>query len=219
MKMTAEDILKAIEEMDNPEKGNLLRRLKDKYFDNSKWEQQKWDSLYRCIQDSATLIEKFPDLPEGAVNYSITEIAEIFGVSEQKINDWIKNGRFIRLEKDETSQPVRISANSIWIARNGNMHYVSEFVKEWKKEKSTTESSGNEYKALFEFVKFFENKYGGDFKTTLGTKAIRDMTAEEESDTSMWQYCLKTIEGYINKIALERKEDVANIPLRIEIDN
>lgn len=240
MKLTADDILKAIEEMDNAERIKLLGSLFDEYFDNrppkeqierekeeflfgndnvDSWEQQKWEALYRCIEDAATLIENFPDLPEGAVSYSITETAEIFGVNEQKINDWIKNGRFIRLVEDKPGEPVEISANSIWIAKNGNMHYVSEFVEEWAKEKSTTESSGNKYKALFEFVKYFESRYGGDFKSTLGAKAIRDMTAEEESDTSMWQYCLKTIERYINQIALERKEDVANIPLRSEIDN
>ncbi|UTG84543.1 helix-turn-helix domain-containing protein [Bacillus paranthracis] len=219
MKMTTDDILIAIEEMDNLEKGKLLRRLNDKFFDNNKWETQKWAALEKCIQESATLIEKFPMFPEGATRYSTTEIAEIFGVSEHKINDWIEDGRFLRLTEGKPNQPVAISADSIWIAKNGNMHYVSEFVKEWEEEKSAAESIKNKYTALFEFVKYFENKYGGDFKSTLGAKAIRDMTAEEESDTSMWQYCLKTIEGYINQIALERKEDVANIPLRSEIDN
>ncbi|MEH7463815.1 helix-turn-helix domain-containing protein [Bacillus thuringiensis] len=196
--MTADDILKAIREMDNSERLKLLDDLYDEYFDKNKWEERKWASLWKCISDSAKLIEKFPNGPKGKAQYSTAEAAEIFGVSEQTINAWVRDGRFIGLDKPEPNQPVKIKANAIWIARNGNLHYVSDFIKEaWeieRKKLTNTSDTSEEVNPLLKYIKDFENKYGGDFKSTLGKKEIQHMTAQEEYDASMWAYLLKEID-------------------------
>lgn len=132
------------------------------------------------------------------MKYTVTEIAAIFGVSVQTIYDWVKAGRFVGLEKSGSNQHLEIAANTPWKARNGRVYLVSEFVKEWEEEKAKKRgvpvTAENEHEFLAERVSNFENRYGGHFDVTLGRKDLEDMTAQEESDASMWKYFLARLE-------------------------
>ena len=132
------------------------------------------------------------------MKYSVIELADIFGVSVQKIHDWLKSGRFVGLENLATNQHLGIPESTLWKARNGRVYLLSEFVKEWADEKAKKHSgpvtAENEHEFLAERVSNFENKYGGNFDVTLGRKDLEDMTAQEESDASMWKYFLVRLE-------------------------
>ncbi|MGG0724219.1 helix-turn-helix transcriptional regulator [Bacillus mycoides] len=132
------------------------------------------------------------------VKYAVTELADIFGVSVQTIYDWVKVGRFVGLEKSEPNQHLEIPESTLWKARNGRLHPISEFVKEWEgereKKRGVPLADENEYEFLVGQVVNFENKYGGKFDATLGRKEVQSMTAQEESDASMWQYLLARLE-------------------------
>ncbi|MFV1457224.1 helix-turn-helix domain-containing protein [Bacillus mycoides] len=158
------------------------------------------EAVDACLEEILSYLSEYASTVEveEEVMYSTTELSEIFGVSVQTIHNWVKSGKFIGVEKPEPNQHIEISSNTPWKARNGRVHLVSEFAKEWEEEKAKNKGEAvtteNEYEFLIGQVVQFEEKYGGEYKNTLGCKPVREMTAAEESDSSMWAYFLRRLE-------------------------
>lgn len=184
----------------------VLAVMVDRAIPHNKFQFSKMDErmlrnaevVDSCLQDLLAFLSEYAGETEEDVKYSTTEVAEIFGVSVQTVHNWVKAGRFVGIEKSLPNQHIEISANTPWKARNGRMYLVSELVKEWEEEKEkkrgVSVTDTNEYEFLVDCVVKFENTYGGEFAETLGKKEVQDMTAQEESDASMWQYFLERVE-------------------------
>ncbi|PER55716.1 hypothetical protein CN495_08155 [Bacillus thuringiensis] len=177
----------------------------DKSIPNNKYQFSQMDErllknpevLDSCLQDLLAFLSEYVIEEEETVTYTTTELAEIFDVSVQTIHNWIEAGRFVGIEKGKRNKHIEIAGNTAWKARNGKMHLVSDFVKEWEEEKARVRgasvTSDNEYDFLVNRVVKFEEQYGGEWGSTLGKKDIKEMTAQEESDASMWRYFLERL--------------------------
>lgn len=157
------------------------------------------EALEQCYQQLLTYLSEIAVEDQQETEwYSTGDIAKFFGVSIQTIHNWVKEGRFIGIEKDTPNKQLRISGKTLWKAKNGRLHPVSEFVQEWEEEQKRTEqvsmNDGYEFDFLVDQLAKFEHKYGGDFEITLGMKSTEEMTAQEESDASLWKYLKSRVE-------------------------
>ncbi|MCM3359535.1 hypothetical protein [Psychrobacillus sp. MER TA 171] len=64
--------------------------------------------------------------------YTIRQLACYFGVSITTINNWIKEGRFIGVERTEKNGQAQISANTLWRARTGKLYPISLIINDWE---------------------------------------------------------------------------------------
>lgn len=128
------------------------------------------------------------------IEYSTGDLAKYFGVSITTINNWIKDGRFLGYKRNEINEHARIKGNTLWKAKTGKAYPVQEIVDEWVKDNlEANQNDENEKVFLINQVAAFDIKYKGSFEQTLGKKHLREMTAQEESDASVWKYLLKRL--------------------------
>lgn len=129
-----------------------------------------------------------------APSYTTGQLARYFGVSITTINNWINEGRFIGIKRDETNKQIRIPANTMFKARNGKQSPVSKYVEFYEIEQA--ESGENLYDTneplfIINQLTMYEEKYKGEFTKTLGKKSLDEMTPEERTDMSAWKYFLR----------------------------
>ncbi|HLS09031.1 helix-turn-helix domain-containing protein [Lentibacillus sp.] len=138
---------------------------------------------------------------EYAPTYTTGQLAKFFGVSTTTINNWIKEGRFIGVERKERNKQARISANTQYIAPSGESLSVKEVVEMYNEQDTDADERKNdkeEYVFLVNQLGMYEDKYGGEYEKTLAKKSFNDMTAEEQTDAAAWKYFLKRMEN-VNK--------------------
>ena len=129
-------------------------------------------------------------------SYTTGQLATYFGVSITTINNWIKDGRFIGVERVEKNAQVRISANTYWRSKNDELHVVSDIITDWEEENKSPEmtlTDTNEISFLVSQLALFEAKHGGNFEQTLGLKSIKKLESEEETDLETWKYFRKRL--------------------------
>lgn len=129
--------------------------------------------------------------------YTIRKLACYFGVSITTINNWIKEGRFIGVERTEKNGQAQISANTLWMARTEKLYPISLIINEWEDEQEIigrNQFNNDEVTFLIEQIALYVEKYGGVFEKTLGLKV--DMSPEEETDADIWSYLRKRIENH-----------------------
>nr|WP_226036893.1 helix-turn-helix domain-containing protein [Aquibacillus saliphilus] len=133
-----------------------------------------------------------------APTYTTGQLAKYFGVSITTINNWINEGRFIGVNRDETNKQVRISANTLYKSRNGKQYPVSRYVQTYENEQAEPEGNlydTNESLFIINQLALYEEKYHGEFTKTLGEKSLDEMTPEERTDMSTWKYFLRRQES------------------------
>lgn len=132
-----------------------------------------------------------------APSYTTGQLATYFGVSITTINNWIKEGRFVGVERSEKNAQARISSNTYWRAKNGVLHAVSEIISDWEEENNSlgdNQSDTNEVAFLINQMALYEKKHGGDFEHTLGSKSKDELNSEESTDLASWKYLRKRFE-------------------------
>lgn len=127
--------------------------------------------------------------------YTTGQLAQYFGVSITTINNWIKEGRFVGVEREETNKQVRISANTLWRARTGQLYSVSQIIEDYEKENADLPEEQDEKVFLINQLAGYEQKYGGSFQEFLGSRNEETLTAEEESDLEAWKYFMKRFDS------------------------
>jgi CRISPR/Cas system CMR-associated protein Cmr5 small subunit len=126
--------------------------------------------------------------------FSTGELAKYFGVSVTTINNWIKEGRFLGYKRKETNEQARIKGNTLWKSRTGKAYPIQEIVEEWRKENEEIGQNDIDEKVfLISQIAAFDIKYKGSYNDTLGKKPLSEMTAQEESDASVWRYFIKRL--------------------------
>ena len=120
--------------------------------------------------------------------YTTGQLAIYFGVSITTINNWIKDGRFVGVERTERNSQARISADTLWKSRLGKLYTVAQIVKEWEEEALEIDNQyeDDEVSFLVNQMALYEAKYGGDYEATLGIK--ESLSSEEETDAATWSY-------------------------------
>ncbi|WP_194841057.1 MerR family transcriptional regulator [Sporosarcina cascadiensis] len=124
-----------------------------------------------------------------ATVYTTGQIAKYFGVSITTINNWIKEGRFVGVERTEKNSQARISAKTLWKSRTGKMYTVGNIVKEWEEEQEENLNDSDELLFLVEQITLYERKYGGNFESTLDS--MDDLSSQEQTDAAAWLYFIR----------------------------
>lgn len=125
--------------------------------------------------------------------YTSGQLSKFFGVSITSINNWIKEDRFIGIQRPTRNKQVRIPENAMWRSNNGELIPVKEIVEMWDKEhsKRLSMTKDEERMAIQNEIEYFEEKYGGLYENTL--KFREQITESELRDKKEWEYLLKRI--------------------------
>lgn len=126
-------------------------------------------------------------------NYTTGQLSKYFGVSVTSINNWIKEGRFTRVDREAPKKQARIPENAEWRSANGELIPVKEIIETWEKHYAERQklSKEDEREALVNEIKFLEERYGGKYEDTLLVK--ENKTDVELQDQQDWKYLLKRL--------------------------
>lgn len=125
--------------------------------------------------------------------YTTGQLSKYFGVSITSINNWINEGRFTGVERVVRNKQARIPENALWRSASGELIPVKEIIETWEKHYAKTQdvSRDDEKRILKDEIKFFEDKYGGPYETTL--KIREKKTDASLRDQEEWEYLLKRL--------------------------
>lgn len=185
--------------------GKLLFKILSNYLANTSELNSELKDLDDAIfsdeaklkEYSKTIISYMVDVEHEVAStrtYTTGELSKFFGVSITSINNWIKEKRLIGLKEKEKNKQSRISENTLWKSPNGELIPIKEIVEMYNKQNVRTVSKQEEIDILMAEIKFFEDKYDGNYKETLGIK--KDRNNEEEIDRVEWSYLLRRIKEY-----------------------
>lgn len=129
--------------------------------------------------------------------YTTGEAARFFGVSIATIHNWIEQGRLLGVKKGERFKQVRIPENAVYVSSVGEKITVAEAAERYEVEQARLGrdkplTPAEELLELTSAVVFYERKYGGTYKQTLGNRT--DLTPEEIRDAEQWASLLRSIE-------------------------
>lgn len=126
-------------------------------------------------------------------HYTTGQLSKFFGVSITSINNWIKEDRFIGVQRIIRNKQVRIPDSAMWRSNNGELIPVKDIVNIWEKENSKQFilSKEEETSAIQDEILLLEKKYGGSYEQTLMKK--EQLTESELQDKTEWNYLLKRI--------------------------
>lgn len=164
-----------------------LSKLNEKALLNEELLKAYYQELLTYMVNVAT--EEDQEVKE----YSTGQLAKYFGVSITTINNWINEGKFVGFKRKESNEQARIKGNVLWKSRTGKVYPVQEIVDEWEKENQELESPIDEKVFLINQNAAYEIKYNGTYENTLGKKSLTEMSAQEESDVSVWRYFRKRL--------------------------
>jgi hypothetical protein len=134
------------------------------------------------------------DEQQGEIIYKTGDLARIFGVSQTTINNWIKEGRFSKVERDGKNKHAKIPESSIWTANNGQQKTIKQIAEEYALEKNKI-TEKEEKTLLQKEVKFFEEKYQTSYEAL---KNKENKSEEEEEDLEIWGYLLHRLGSLLN---------------------
>lgn len=171
----------------------LMQEFDEEIFDNHEAFQKGFEQLLQHALIVAT--EKdvefvYPkEKKDIAEEYTPSQLAQFFGVSVMTIHNWLKQGRFIGVQKAAANKHNKIADDTAFRMSSGKVVTVHDVVDMWKKQEGesiTKEENDLEY--YTRQISFYEEKYGGEFEQTLGTQS--ELTSEEETDAQVWQHLL-----------------------------
>lgn len=163
-----------------------LEQIPDQVFSDHVLTKKKLAELLKKIGESATE-SKYERI------YTTGELAKYFGVSITTINNWIKENRFEGYGRANENQQARIPGHTLWRARTGKTYVVQEIVNEYNAENKTESKSFDEQNFLKREIAAFEQKYHGSLDDTLAQIPLGSLTAQEESDLSLWRYFVRRL--------------------------
>ncbi|MBY0202662.1 MULTISPECIES: helix-turn-helix domain-containing protein [Paenibacillus] len=171
----------------------LMQELDEEIFENHEAFQKGFEQLLQhaliVATDKDTKLVSPSGKKEIAEEYTPSQLAQFFGVSVMTIHNWLKQGRFIGVQKAAANKHNKIADDTAFRMTSGNVVTIRDVVDMWRKQENesiTKEENNLEY--YTRQISFYEEKYSGEFEQTLGTKS--ELTSEEETDAQVWQHLL-----------------------------
>jgi len=123
--------------------------------------------------------------------YSLADVSKFIGASESLVLEWIQQGRFPGVSVNNPE----FKPDTAYVAVTGVRTTLAEIEESYHREQKrlgrdkpiTSEEERQEVKKA---IRFFEEKYGGPFEKTLGTKP--ELSVQESRDAAQWS-------GLLNK--------------------
>jgi hypothetical protein len=156
-------------------------------------------NLLSEIKEKWVKIATNSDFVTEVKSYKTGQLSKFFGVSQTAINKWIKEGRFIGIERTEENKHIRIPETTKYKNRGGKIFTVKEIVDMYEREIAEQERllendhDLNEFDFLVNHCAYYERKYGGEYHRTLGLKPDQELKPEERTDKAAWAYFEKRI--------------------------
>ena len=123
--------------------------------------------------------------------YTTGDLAKYFGVSITSINKWIDAGRFEGVERTEKNKQARISENTLWRSRKGDLVTIKSIVDSYEEEQFTEEEELN---SVLNSIKFYEDKYGGSFdEVSKKLQNSGDISDKDKADLREWEYLMSIV--------------------------
>jgi hypothetical protein len=128
--------------------------------------------IFRFLGDH--LVEGMADVlikqEERSKDYSTTQLAELFGVSQTTINNWIKLGR-IAFERKQENEHAHVPETTRWRSSTGEWRTIKEVADAINTQIDNTEPSFEEkIKVLEETIEGMRNTYGGTYEELFSSK-------------------------------------------------
>lgn len=171
----------------------LVQEFDEGIFDNHEAFHKGFEQLLQHALTVATTRDTefvyAKEKKDFAEEYTPSQLAQFFGVSVMTIHNWLKQGRFIGVEKAAANKHNKIADDTDFRMASGKIVTVRDVVAMWKKQENdsiTKEESDLDY--YTRQISLYEEKYDGEFERTLGTKS--KLTSEEETDAQVWQHLL-----------------------------
>jgi len=176
------------------EKSSLGNRALLKEVDGLLARRDPRSALQRVLEH---MVEIGTSNVQAVRKYTTGDVARFFGVSIQTIHNWIAQGRFKGLPQRSHGKQFRIPETSVYASPFGEPISVAEaaemYAQQQKRlglDKPMTDEE--ELAILRKEAAYFEQKYGGSYEETLGSRA--DLTPEEERDVEEWLSLIRSIE-------------------------
>lgn len=137
----------------------LLFKVLANYMDKTTNNNLQYSQLdENSLKDPAKVADYIEDMlkymasisaEENIINptYTTGQLATYFGVTITTINNWIKEGRFIGVQRPEMNKRAQISANTLFVSRSGKLYPVSKVVNDYEVENA--EMSKEEEEPVF----------------------------------------------------------------------
>jgi transposase len=138
------------------------------------------------------LVESVGNAQENKRLYKTTDLAKIFGVSVQSIHKWIDQGRFVGYRKGNRNAHNRISPNTLFRLRSGELVPVGQIEEMYLKERPEAISDDQYHDALVAQNINYMKKYGGGYEETLGARD-GGLTIEQDRDKGIWAAILEEL--------------------------
>lgn len=151
-----------------------------------------------CEVDDSTAVAIWKDFVERTAQaepveeYTTSEVAKYFGVSTTTVNNWLAVNRFVGVNRSAPFKHARIPANTWWISATGKRIRLSDVIEMFEAESRTGPAPMTPEQELEQHradIRRLEEKYGGPFHETLGTREPN--TLQEERDAWEWRYLLR----------------------------
>lgn len=183
----------------------LIHKIKVENEPLSESERQEYlDYLTEVILDIAS-----EDRAE-VRTYTTGQVATFFGVSITTVNNWIKAGRLLGVERAAKNKQVRIPEHATWVSVSGNRIPLSDVVKTYEENErlqhqsqTADDDEAERLEWLRTSILFYEQKYGGTYDTAVAKKGDPDDPALQETndwqwirDAREWRYLLGEINTY-----------------------
>lgn len=122
--------------------------------------------------------------------YTTGDLAKYFGVSITSINKWIDSGRFKGVERTEKNKQARISENTLWKSRKGDLVTIKSIVDKYEEEQFTDEEELN---SALNSIKFYEDKYGGSFDKVSKRLKNTEISNKDAAALREWEYLISIV--------------------------
>lgn len=180
-------LVSTLEELDP-----IMRQWNDSIFEDTEVFKQHFKILIEVIIKEELNRKEKEKKDKLSELYSTSDLAKFVGVTQQTINNWIKDERIVGVTREGRSH-AKIPDDAEVIYPNGVRILVSELKAAWEKE--NIEPVTDEISYLKYCVSELQLKYGDVFEKTLGAKTLLELTSEEETDATMWKSYLKRLNG------------------------
>lgn len=128
----------------------------------------------------------------GSEGYSTRDVANFFGVTEERIKQWMEDGKFEQGVEHLANGRAIFSKKSVWITRGGQRIKLVDLEQEYVAKQSARHSAQEQADISGEISKFV-SKYNGTYEEVFGVR--EPLSFEEEHDATLWRHLLDLENG------------------------
>lgn len=177
---------------------SIIQLLDESIFENEELFKEQFSSLLEhallqaTSQEAVAISVNKPAVhSEPIKEYTPRELSKYFGVSVVTIHNWMDQGRFADIQRAKGNKHNFIPEDAEYLSPSGKRIVIKDIIEMWHQQESDgNQTSGeSDYGYYTRQIAMYEQKYGGEYKLTLGAKDI--LNPEEETDAQVWQHFLR----------------------------